>query len=237
MNKTLFIAHRGYSKFEKENTLISFTAAGTIKEFYGIETDIHITTDNHYITIHDENTKRISNNLIDINVENNSYKIIKEIILPDIDNSTNRTDLRIPEMIEYFKICKKYNKVAICEFKQEFSKEQIKDILNIIDSINMLENTIFISFHLNALINLRKLTKTQKAQYLLTKFNDDTIKILKENNLDLDIFYQSIDKSIIDLCHENNIKVNIWTVDDLEIAKKFVSWNVDYITSNWISKI
>lgn len=237
MNTTLFIAHRGYSKFEKENTLVSFTAAGNINDFYGIECDVHITNDNHYVVIHDANTARITNNSIDVNVETNSFDIVKEVKLPDIDNSNNRNDLRIPEMIEYFKICKKYNKTAICELKQEFSIEQIKEILSIVSSIGMLENTIFISFILKSLINLRSVSKNQKAQLLLGEFTNDTIAILKEHNLDLDIHYANVDKSIIDLCHDNNIKVNVWTIDDIEIAKKFVSWNVDYITSNCIYKI
>ena len=54
MNKTLLIAHRGYSQFEKENTLVAFSAAGAIDSFYGIETDVQVTTDNHFISIHDD---------------------------------------------------------------------------------------------------------------------------------------------------------------------------------------
>ena len=43
MSKVKMIAHRGYSQFEKENTLVAFSAAGAISEFYGIETDVHRT--------------------------------------------------------------------------------------------------------------------------------------------------------------------------------------------------
>lgn len=237
MKKPLFIAHRGYSKFEKENTLVAFSAAGAIKEFYGIETDVHITSDNHYITIHDDNTKRVTNDTFDINVEKNTYSLIKEIILTDVDNSTNRNDLRIPEMIEYFKICKKYNKIAICELKQVFSVEQIKEIFSIIDSIDMLKNTVFISFHLQALINLRKVSSTHPAQFLTDIIYEDTIENIIKYNFDLDIYHVNITKEIIDICHQNNLKVNIWTVDDIELAKKYTSWGVDYITTNWIHSI
>lgn len=236
MNKPKMIAHRGYSQFERENTLIAFTAAGAIDEFYGIETDVHVTTDNHYVTIHDETTTRVTNGRVDLDVEKNSFEIVRKVRLADIDGYQGRTDLRIPEMIEYFKVCKKYNKVAVCELKQPFSVEQMKEILSIVDSIDMLKNTVFISFHLDALKNLREISKTQSAQWLLCEFKEEHIATLKEYNLDVDANYPSITEERIKLCHDNGIKVNVWTVNDQEIANKYASWGVDYITTNWVKK-
>ena len=236
MNKPLMIAHRGYSQFERENTLIAFTAAGTIEEFYGIETDVHITTDNHYITVHDDNLYRVSGQKVDLNVERNPYHIIKEVKLPDLDGSTTRNDLVVPEMIDYFKICKKYNKVAVCELKQLFTKEQIQEIIDIVDSIGMLDNTVFISFILEDLILIREISSTIKAQWLLCDFKEEYIETLLKYNLDLDVHYPKIDEEKIKLCHDNNIKVNIWTVNDQEIANKYASWGVDFITSNWVKE-
>ena len=132
------VAHRGYSKYELENTKEAFLAAAN-RSYYGIETDVHVTTDNHFITIHDDTVNRVTNNTVDLNVERNTFKTIRNIKLADIDGSLTRDDLIIPEMIEYFKVCKKYNKVAVCELKQVFTKEQIQEILDIVDSIGMLD--------------------------------------------------------------------------------------------------
>ena len=236
MNKPLMIAHRGYSHFERENTLVAFTAAGTIDKFYGIETDVHITSDNHFITVHDDNLFRVSNEKIDLNVEKNPYNLIKEVKLPDLDGSTTRNDLIVPEMIDYFKICKKYNKVAVCELKQVFNKTQIQEIIEIVKSIDMLDNTIFISFILEDLILIREISNNIKAQWLLCDFKEEYIETLKKYNLDLDVHYPKIDKETIKLCHDNNIKVNIWTVNDQEIANKYASWGGDFITSNWVKE-
>mgnify|MGYP002519022116 CR=1 FL=1 len=237
MEKTKFIAHRGYSGLEKENTLVAFTAAGVTKEFYGIETDVHVTNDNHFIIIHDETTSRVTNNRTNINVEENNFELVRNVLLTDTDNYDSRVDLRIPEMIEYFRICKKYNKVAVCELKQLFTKEQIKEILSIVDSLNMLENTIFISFYLEDLITLREISKTQQAQWLLCEFKEEHLETLLKYSLDVDAHFNSLDKEKIDLCHKNNIKVNIWTVDSQEIADKYASWGVDFITSNIIKEV
>lgn len=237
MNKTLLIAHRGYSLFEKENTLVAFSAAGAIDSFYGIETDVHVTTDNHFITIHDDTVNRVTNNTVDLNVERNTFKTIRNIKLADIDGSLTRDDLIIPEMIEYFKVCKKYKKVAVCELKQVFTKEQIQEILDIVDSIGMLDNTIFISFILEDLILLREISKTQKAQWLLGEFKEEHLETLLKYNLDLDAHYNSINQEKIDLCHSHNIKVNIWTVNDQDIANKYAAMGVDFITTNWVKEI
>lgn len=235
-NKPLMIAHRGYSQFERENTLAAFSAAGAIDNFYGIETDVHVTCDGHYITIHDSTTNRVTNDRIKINVEENSYDIIRKVKLSDIDGYDKRDDLIIPEMIEYFRVCKKYNKVAVCELKQLFTYEQIKEIIEIVDSIGMLENTIFISFILEDLIEIRKISNDIKAQWLLCNFEEKHIDTLKQYNLDLDVHYANINEQQIKLCHENDIKVNIWTVNDQEIANTYAKYGVDFITSNWVKE-
>lgn len=234
--KPLMIAHRGYSQFEKENTLVAFSAAGSIENFYGIETDVHVTSDGHFITIHDETTNRVTNERVKLNVEENTYDIIRKVKLTDIDGYDKRDDLIIPEMIEYFRVCKKYNKVAVCELKQLFNHEQIKQIIEIVKSIDMLDNTVFISFILEDLIEIRKISNDIKAQWLLCKFEEKHIETLKQYNLDVDVHYANINKQQIDLCHENNIKVNVWTVNDQEIANTYAKYGVDFITSNWVKE-
>ena len=237
MANTLFIAHRGYSRFEKENTLVSFSVAGGIEEFYGIETDVHVTTDGHYVVIHDETTDRVTNNKEKLNVEENDWNIVSKVKLSDVDGTRTRNDLVIPEMIDYFKICKKYNKVAVLELKQVFTKEQIEEIYNQVKSLDMLDNTIFISFILEDLQLIREISKTQRAQWLLGEFKDEYIKILNENNLDVDCHFKGISKKQVELCHNNGKLVNVWTVDEINDAKEAVDKGVDFITPNWISKL
>ena len=47
------IAHRGVCGLERENTAAAFVAAGN-RSYFGIETDIHETSDGKFIIIHDE---------------------------------------------------------------------------------------------------------------------------------------------------------------------------------------
>ena len=52
---TKFIAHRGLSGLELENTISAFVAAGN-RSYQGIETDVHVTSDGKFVVYHDDNT-------------------------------------------------------------------------------------------------------------------------------------------------------------------------------------
>ena len=50
--------------------------------------------------------------------------------------------------------------------------------------------------------------------------------------MDADVGYGAIDKEYVDLLHSKGIKVNCWTVDNPEDAKRLIEYGVDFITSN-----
>mgnify|MGYP002627404479 CR=1 FL=1 len=54
-----FVAHRGLSGLETENTCAAFLAAG-LRGYWGIETDVHPTPDGRFVCSHDRDLRRIS---------------------------------------------------------------------------------------------------------------------------------------------------------------------------------
>ena len=223
------IAHRGLSGIETENTNSAFVAAGN-RSYWGIETDVHKTVDGVYVVFHDDNTGRVANK--DLVVEEATYKELCELTLNDINGKQGRRDLIIPILQDYISICRKYNKHAVLELKNEFTYEDVKEIVEIIGSYEYLDDTTFISFDLNSLISLRQILPNQKAQYLTSEFSDEILENLKKYKLDLDIEYHSVNKDMMKILKENNIKVNCWTCNDAEEGEKLVECGVDYITSN-----
>ena len=125
------IAHRGLSGIETENTNSAFVAAGN-RSYWGIETDIHKTADGVYVVFHDDNTIRMTNK--DMVIEKSTYKDLCELTLNDINGKQGRRDLVIPLLGDYICICKKYNKHAVLELKNSFAYEDIKEIVEIIES-------------------------------------------------------------------------------------------------------
>ena len=226
---TLMVAHRGVSGLEKENTLPAFVAAGN-RSYFGIETDVHRTADGKYVVIHDDVTGRVGQD--NIVIENSTYDLIGSVKLYDIDGKTTRTDLRVPMLSEYIRVCKKYEKIAVLELKTIFTKEQVAEIVDIIKEEDYLDGVIFISFHIQDLIYLRELYPDQPAQFLTGEISERTIGWMKDYRLDLDAHYPSITEENLKMLHDLGLKVNVWTVDDPAVAEKLISWGVDYITTN-----
>lgn len=227
------IAHRGLSGIECENTCPAFVAAGN-RSYFGIETDVHKSKDGKFVIIHDETTQRVSLQQSNINVEESNYSSVSSLILPDLDKTTIRQDIRIPLLDEYIKICKKYNKICVLELKNHFEKKDLVSIINEIRKMDYIENVIFISFDKENCINLRNELPKNNIQWLIgnKEITEDIIKVLSHNKLDIDIYYKQLTKSIVDMLHSHRIKVNCWTCDDKNEAEQLVEFGVDFITTN-----
>lgn len=231
---TLMIAHKGVSGIERENTCPAFIAAGN-RSYYGIETDVHVTSDGKFIIIHDETVKRVSDGRYDFDVEKNPFSSTENIVLADIDGSLIRTDIRIPALAEYIHICKKYEKKAVLEVKNHFEEEHLYRMLDEIKATGYIENVIFISFDAANCVNIKKAHPECTVQFLYygkDGFPEDKIQFLVDNKLDLDIFYKLLNAELIDRLHSLGIRINCWTCDNKEEAEELVRLGVDYITTN-----
>lgn len=227
--KTKVVAHRGLSGIEKENTNVAFIAAGN-RSYYGIETDVHRTLDGKFVCFHDDTTGRVCiDNMV---IEETTFDTLRKLLLTDRDGIKGREDLKIPTLKEYISTCKRYEKIAVLELKNEFEKEDIARICDEINELEYLNNVIFISFAFNNLVKLREIYPEQKVQYLVDDYSDELPSILKEHSFDLDIHYKALTKERIELLHSFGIEVNCWTCDDKDSGEELASWNIDYITSN-----
>jgi glycerophosphoryl diester phosphodiesterase len=223
------VAHRGVSGLETENTCAAFIAAGN-RSYYGIETDVHVTSDGKYVTFHDDETRRLAAE--DMIIEQTDFATLRSLILRQKDGKFGRTDIRIPTMQEYIEICKHYEKVAVLELKNHFQKEQVFEICDIIDEIGYLENVIFISFDFENLVYVKEKYPQQPVQFLTGRCDEELARKLSALNMDLDIYFEGFDGETAERCHRYGIKVNCWTVDRLEAAARLADLGASFITSN-----
>ena len=231
--KPRMIAHRGLSGIEMENTCSAFVAAGN-RSYYGIETDVHVTADGGFIIIHDDNTKRVA--IDTLNVEESTFETLRSLRLCDKDGKRGRKDLCLPSLREYAQICKKYEKVSVLELKNPMQPEQIDQIIAAVQEEGWLMQTIFISFALSNLIHLRKVLPNQKAQYLISGQHDwqEILDTLRQYDLSLDIDQRILTEQMVKDVHQLGKELNVWTVNNLEDAQRLAQWGVDYITTNII---
>lgn len=226
--KTKMVAHRGLSGIERENTIAAFVAAGN-RSYYGIETDVHKTKDGKYVVFHDDSTGRIG--LDNVVISESTYDLLRAVSLTDTNGKT-RSDLHVAPLEEYLRICARYEKKCILELKGAYTREELGEIIDIINNEGYLDGVIFISFNLQNLVILREILPKQPAQHLICEVNDEIIATLKKYHLDIDVLWTALNEENVKLLHENGIKINTWTVDDAEKGEQLVSWGVDYITSN-----
>ena len=228
-SNTLMVAHRGLSGIEKENTNASFIAAGN-RSYYGIETDVHITVDGKFVCIHDDTTGRVA--IDDMIVEKSTFDTLRRINLVDTEGKKGREDLHIPTLKEYIATCRRYDKIAVLELKNEFEKDEIGQICDEIVSLGYLDSVIFISFAFDNLVKLRELYPAQPVQFLVDDYDDGLPALLAEHKFDLDIKYTELNKERIDALHARGVKVNCWTCDDKDVAETLCEYGIDFITSN-----
>ena len=235
-NKTKMIAHRGVSGLERENTSPAFVAAGN-RSYFGIETDIQVIADGTFVAMHDNDTHRVCLGKVTVDVKGGTWDSLRDVVLPDLDGTFDRKDIRIPTMQDYVKICKKYGKVCILEVKNVFSKDDLERMIEEIKHLDYLDGVIFISIEYENCANLRALLPEAKIQYLTgQRMDDEIIKMLTsihiDAGIDIDFADHARNKERIDLLHSLGIEVNVCTCDDPELARELIEMGADYLTSN-----
>lgn len=227
--KVKIIAHRGVSGLETENTCPAFVVAG-VKDYYGIETDVHVTQDGKYVVFHDDDLTRMFG--LNKKICECTFAELRSLQLKDTDDTTERKDLFIPSLQEYLVICKKYSKQAILELKGPLTDKQVEEIVQIVDDYGWLTHTTFISFAKEFLLCIRKAYPQAIVQFLTGHCTDEEIAFMISQKMDADLHYKCITKSVVKRLHNANLKVNCWTVNTVMDAKSAQTAGVDYITTN-----
>lgn len=227
---TKMIAHRGYSELETENTVQAFNKAAINNYYWGIETDVQITKDGYFIIHHDDTTQRLSN--VNKKINDLTLAEIKEVNLINISSNKVDENYKIPELKEYLTICKNNKMKAIIELKQFFTINQVERLIKEVSETIDTDEVIFISFDLRNLILIRKFNKTVSMQLLLDYYTDDLIEICRALKMDLNFRRDIPTNELVKKLHENNVKVNAWTVNDKDGKEKLVEMKVDFITTD-----
>lgn len=225
------VAHRGVSGLECENTCAAFIAAGN-RSYWGIETDVHVTTDGQFVVIHDFETGRVSETNIPVDESTRAELSAIRLYSNPWQKTPGRSDLVIPDLSDYVRICHHYDKVAVLELKGDISEENIARIVDIVRQYDHLEQTLFISFWWDNLVKLRKLLPEQPMQFLTGKWTEELPQNLKSQNFGLDIYYPELTKERVEQIHSLGLEVNCWTCDSVDAATDLIEMGVDCITSN-----
>ena len=230
-NVTL-VAHRGMRSVAPENTTASFTEAGK-HGYWGAECDVYRTKDGVWIISHDSHTYRMMDKSAFI-----EKKTYEELMDMNVDNGVNidkYEDLKICSLEEYLDICKKYNMTPVIELKGKNNTEYYSEIVDLANQFEV--NPVYISFHIENLQTMRRLTQC-KMYYLVQKISEDDIQDAKSiENCGID-FNGNKDKNfksdIIKKCQDAGLELGAWTIKEEDSLQKLEQYGITLITTDCI---
>lgn len=230
-NVTL-VAHRGMRSVAPENTTASFAEAGK-HGYWGAECDVYRTKDGVWIISHDSHTYRMMDKSAFI-----EKKTYEELMDMNVDNGVNidkYEDLKICSLEEYLDICKKYNMTPVIELKGKNNTEYYSEIVELANQFEV--NPVYISFHIENLQTMRRLTQC-KMYYLVQKISEDDIQDAKSiENCGID-FNGNKDKNfksdIIKKCQEAGLELGAWTINEEDALQKLEQYGITLITTDCI---
>tara|TARA_Y100001970_G_scaffold93702_1_gene118126 strand:- start:9137 stop:9892 length:756 start_codon:yes stop_codon:yes gene_type:complete len=225
------IAHRGASALRPENTIASFDLA-IESGFKLIELDVHLTSDNIPIVMHDETVDRTTNGTGNIN--SLCLKDIKRLNAGYNFDSRIKYIEDIPTLSE---IIARYNNSSHI-FIEIKSKDKtiipiIKDILikhNLYndkkhETLSLgIPGVSIISFDINQLILSKSISPNINHGYLVKIAKENDIEICKKYGfLGIFPYIKTISTKFVDLALSNNLFIGAWGVmskNEVIIAKQ-----------------
>ncbi len=226
-------AHRGFSGEYPENTMLAFEKA-VEAESDGIELDVHLSKDGKLIVIHDESLLRTTGEPGKVSDYDKS-ELIKINAGKTKDDKFGFTP--IVEFEDYCNYIKDKDIITNIEIKtNNFYYPGIEEIsIELVKKYKLEEKVIFSSFNWLSVIKIKKLAPYMKSALLQEDYLTQNIGNL-EKSFGINYYHPDgrlLDDNIVENCKINDIKINSWAVNDLEIFIKMQKWNVEGIITNY----
>ncbi len=221
------IAHRGYWKAEgaAQNSIAALLKADSIG-VYGSEVDISITADGVPVCNHDADIEVNGKKVI---IEENNFDLIRQAKL-----SNGESVPSFEEYLDAFSRCKRTK--LIIELKPHKSKsnedKMVETVVKMVKDKRLEHRVEYISFAINIVTQIKKLAPEAAVYYLN---GDLTPSGIKEMGLAGSDYYFNVYLKYpqwIKRSHELGLKINVWTVNEVEDIRKMIDLNVDFITTD-----
>lgn len=233
----LIVAHRGASADAPENTLPSFQLAWS-RDADAIEGDFYLTEDGQIVCIHDADTKRVAGKKLVV-----KKSTLEELRALDVGRwrGDQWANTKIPTLAEVLATVPKGKRIYI----------EIKDTPAILpklfegikDSGLSSDQVVLISFKADVIREAKIQAPSLKAYWLAGFKKDDAgqmtptpetiLATLQETGADgFSSSEKGVTEAIVRQVQEAGYEYHVWTVDDLDTARRFRQWGALSITTN-----
>jgi len=232
--QTKIIAHRGFSGIAPENTLISFQKAIECGAAY-FELDVHKTKDDSIVVIHDGSVDRTSSNDMNGKIAEMTYHDLGAVKVGFSKEFGDKyKNEKIPTLREALELAK--GKIKVCIEIKVYGVE--KEVLKIVNDLEMNDDVIIFSFYYPVLAKFRELDKNIPILFLVNNADImilDSARAIGSNAIGAGNG-STVTREFLDIAHDNGMEVWIWTVNDEDEMQKLINMGIDGLITNFPDK-
>ena len=218
-------AHRGASSDYPENTILSIKE-GMKARAKTLEIDIHKSKDNKLVVIHDEDIERTFM----------GRGLVKDFTLAELKAFKNRKKLFrdndeccIPTLEEVLDLIKDKEILLNIELKTDIIQYANieEDVVNLINEYKVEEKIILSSFNHESIKKVKAISKI-KTGILYEKPINNVVEYAKSLGVDyIHPDLRLVNEELIKEAHKNNLKINIFTVNNPVHMRLLIDNKVD----------
>ena len=219
-------AHRGSSGLAPENTMSAFKQALYDLADY-VELDVHLTSNNVVVVMHDSNLKRTTG--VNKNIWQVSYDRIKEL---DAGSwfSADFAGEQVPTLEEVIKEIGPLVKLNIEIKYNKREKGLTEAVVDIIERNRFEDRCIVTSSDYSVLAEVKKLNSDIKTGYVLSAAYGAYYSISYVDVISIN--YSFVNKALVDSVHRYGKELYVWTVNAPSIVKSLANMGVDNIITD-----
>lgn len=219
--------HRGGAGYGNENT-ISCISRSLDKGVESLEIDVHLTSDSRIVVCHDESVDRTTNG--NGKISEMTFEQLRTLRI--VDKNGNETDETIPELCEILELIDGKSHLLL-EIKNKAERVGPLEyaVVNELNRFNAHNWVTVQSFGDKTLETIHEMDPSLRLEKLLF-FRVMGLPVIfdggfsyfsfkKYNYVEsMNFFYKSVSKSLVKKMHDNNMRVRVWTINELSKMPK-----------------
>lgn len=212
------IAHRGASRAEPENTVAAFLAARAIGADW-VELDVRLTADGALAVHHDALLS--------------GGAAIADVVRDELPASVPLLDEALVACAGMGVNVEIKNQPGEAGFDPEVAIASC--VAAVLARRDAWQPVLVSSFHAPTLARLRAIDSTVATALLTFNLPDRTATVaacVSAGHGALHPFVGTVDRALVDACHDAGLEINVWTVDDPDQIAELVDLGVDGIVTN-----
>lgn len=231
---TMIFAHRGFSGYYPENTMLAFQKTAEESLADGIELDIQMTKDGELVIMHDETLDRTTNG--------SGY--LKDYTLEELKTLSVGVNVKgffprqtIPTLREYFTWLKTTKLITNIELKTSvFEYKGIEEkLIAMVHEFGLEEQIWYSSFNHYTIAKVKELMPEAKCGLLMDTWLMNVGSYAASQNAATvnACSWFCCKEGVAEDLHAHGIKLQAWTPNDADLMKKLVDCGIDVLITNF----